>query len=128
MTVERLVARVLFWGGVLAIALMVVGLAGYAIRAGAHGGRLSVAGETTGRTGAAAGVFTSVSQVGAGLRRRPIDPLAVAAVGVLVLLATPVAAVIAAIPAFRLAGDRRYAVVATVLAAVLVIGLLVGGG
>jgi uncharacterized membrane protein len=72
-------------------------------------------------------VFTSVGQVIAGLRHRPIDPLAVATVGLLALLATPVAAVVVAIPVFLRDGDRRYALISIFLAVALIGSLLLGG-
>jgi uncharacterized membrane protein len=129
MTVERVVSGVLFWGGVLGIALMLVGLLGVVARAGLHGTTWDP-GEVMDQRGAghAAHVFTSVAQVGEGLRRRPIDPLAIAAVGVLVLLATPIAATATAIPAFLLAGERSYAAIAALLVSALAASLLVGGG
>ena len=129
MTVERIVSRILFWGGVLGTALMVAGLAGYAGRAGAHGEMLNLARVVENRAaGRAADVFTSVHQVFQGLRQRPVDPLAIAALGILVLLSTPAAGIVAAIPAFIVAADRRYAAIAATLAAVLVASLLAGGG
>ena len=58
---------------------------------------------------------------------KPVDPLAVAAVGLLALLATPVAAVVVAFPLFLSEGDRRYAVISAILAAALIGSLLIGG-
>jgi uncharacterized membrane protein len=129
MTVERTVARILFWGGVLGTALMVAGVAGYAVRAGLRGETLNPARVMENRAaGHAADVFTSVPQVVRGLRHRPVDPLAIAALGILLLLSTPAAAIAAAIPAFILADDGRYAAIAATLAATLVASLLAGGG
>ena len=68
-----------------------------------------------------------MGQVVAGLRHRPVDPLALATVGLLALLATPVAAVVAAIPIFLWDGDRRYALISTFLAVALIGSLLLGG-
>jgi uncharacterized membrane protein len=129
MRVERMVSRILLWGGLLGIALMLLGLVGYAVRVGARDEALNpVRLTTTARASGAAHVFTSVGEVVAGLRRWPPDPLAIAAVGVLILLATPVMAIAAAIPTFLLEGDRRYAVISIILASVLVVSLLMGGG
>lgn len=129
MNAERMVSRILFWGGVLGTALMLAGLVSYGVRAGVHGEALNVPRVMENRAaGHAADVFTSVPQVFRGLRHRPVDPLAVAAVGILTLLATPATAVMAAIPAFVIAGDGRYARIATVLAAVLIVSLFAGGG
>jgi uncharacterized membrane protein len=128
-TVERTVARTLFWGGLLGTALMVTGVSGYAVRAGAGGEMLNPARVMENRAaGHAPDVFTSVPQVIRGLRHRPVDPLAIAALGILLLLATPAAAIVAAIPAFIGADDGRYAAIAATLAAVLVASLLAGGG
>jgi uncharacterized membrane protein len=128
MTVERMVSRILLWGGVVGTALMVAGLVGYAVRAGIHGETLNVTRVIENRAaGHAADVFVSVSQVFRGLRHRPVDPLAIAALGILALLATPVTAIVAAVPTFLMAGDRRYATIAAVLAAVLIVSLFAGG-
>lgn len=129
MTVERTVARILFWGGILGTALMVTGVAGYSVRAGLRGETLNPARVMENRAaGHAADVFTSVPQVVRGLRQRPVDPLAVAALGILFLLSTPAVAIAAAIPAFILTDERRYAAIAATLAAVLLASLLAGGG
>jgi len=62
-----------------------------------------------------------------GLRRWPVDPLAVAAVGLLALACTPVAAVVVSIGVFLSEGDRRYALISALLAAALIGSLLMGG-
>ena len=61
----------------------------------------------------------SIRQVVDGLARHPIDPLAVSALGLLVLMVTPAVAVLAALPAFWWTGDRRYALIALVVLALL---------
>jgi uncharacterized membrane protein len=48
-------------------------------------------------------------------------------VGLLALLVTPVAAVIAAVLVFLWDGDRRYALISTFLAIALIGSLLLGG-
>jgi uncharacterized membrane protein len=126
--VERVVSRILWWGGVASIALMLVGLAGYALRVGIGSESFDVARTVRSQAGRPPDVFTSLPQVLDGLRRRPIDPLAIAAVGLLALLTTPVAAVVVAMPLFFREGDRRYALIAAFLAAVLIGSLLFGGG
>jgi uncharacterized membrane protein len=128
MTVERVVSRILWWGGVASLALMLIGLAGHAVPVGVSSGGFEIP-RAADRSGAATTphVFASVGQVIAGLRHRPIDPLAVATVGLLALLATPVAAVVVAIPVFLRDGDRRYALISTVLAVGLIGSLLLGG-
>ena len=123
--VERVLSRVLFLGGVLSIALMLFGLLGFAVRS--HD-TLEITGMTRHReAGRAVGVFTSISAVRRALDRRPVDPLAVAAVGILLLLVTPIVAVMVAVPAFIAAGDGRYALIAGLLAALLVGSLVFGG-
>jgi uncharacterized membrane protein len=128
MTVERVVSRILWWGGVASLALMLIGLAGHAVQVGVGSGGFAIP-RAADRPDVATPphVFTSVSQVVAGLRHRPVDPLAVATVGLLALLVTPVAAVVAAIPVFLRDGDRRYALIATFLTVALIGSLLLGG-
>jgi uncharacterized membrane protein len=129
MAVERLIARVLLWGGVVAVALMCVGLIGYAARAGTGADALNTARVMDNREGGrAAHMFTSPSQIVRGLRQRPIDLLAVTMLGVLTMLATPLVAVAGAIPAFLAAGDTQYATIATLLTAALIASLWFGGG
>lgn len=125
--VERIVSRVLWWGGVASVTLMLIGLVGYVVRVGigSEGFDVPRAIEPW-EVGRPPNVFTSLPQVLDGLRRRPIDPLAVAAVGLLALLATPVAAVVVAVPVFLAGGDRRYALIAALLAVALVGSLLIG--
>jgi uncharacterized membrane protein len=126
--VERVVSRILWWGGVVSISLMLFGLAGYALRVGIGSASFDLARTVENRqAGRPPEVFTSLPQVLDGFRHRPIDPLAIAAVGMLTLLATPVAAVIVAIPLFLGEGDRRYGLIATLLAVALIGSLLIGG-
>jgi hypothetical protein len=126
---ERVAARVLFWGAVLGIAVMVAGLGGAALATGAaleraprerHAGGLV-------RPPAAAPV-TSLPHVLRSAAHRPTDPAAIATLGVLTLLVTPIAAVAATIPAFLIDGDRRYAAIATLLLLVLSASLWLGHG
>ena len=126
--VERLVSRILWWGGVASIALMLIGLAGYAARVDIRGDGFQIPRRVErGQADPPPNVFTSVRQVIDGLRHRPIDALAITAVGLLALLGTPVVAVVAAIPAFLAQGDRRYALISTFLALALIGSLLLGG-
>jgi uncharacterized membrane protein len=124
-SVEYLVARTLLAGGLLGIALILAGGALYAV----HGGFHHHAVHLTRPPGAPpAGVFTSVRQVLDGLRRQPMDPLAVTALGLVGLMATPIVAVALAIPAFLRVDDRRYAAIAAIVLAMLVVSLAVAGG
>jgi len=127
--VEGLVARVLLWGGLLSVGLMLLGLVLHAGQGGFHGHALDL-----GRTAQAEGhahpseVFVSLAEVFGGLGARPVDPLAVIALGVVLLLLTPVLGVALAIPGFVAARDLRYAAIATIVLTMLVMGALLTGG
>jgi uncharacterized membrane protein len=127
--VERTIAHVLFWGGLVSIGLVVIGLVLYA----AHGSfadhtidlrQLSV----SGRDAHPPGVFVSVAEVVHGLRTRPVDPLAVIALGIVLLLMTPVAGVTLAIPSFLAADDHRYATIAVIVFLMLAVSVILAGG
>jgi len=123
--VEHLVARVLLVGGLLGLALIALGLGLYA----AHGGFQShvLALHPPGAGATPPGVFRSIRQIVVGLRQRPIDPLAVGALGLVVLMSTPGVAVTLAIPGFLLAGDGRFALIATLVLTMLLVSLLLAG-
>jgi uncharacterized membrane protein len=126
--VERIVSRLLWWGGVASVTLMLIGLVGYGARVGIGSEGFDVPRAIESReAGRPPTVFTSLPQVLDGLHRWPMDPLAVAAMGLLTLLATPVAAVVVAVPVFLADGDRRYALIAALLAVALIGSLLIGG-
>lgn len=120
---ERLVARVLLVGGLFAIALIVLGLGLYAGQGGFRHHVLRVDRAVPGEPG----VFVSVRQVINGIRRHPVDPLAVSALGLVLLMATPGLAVAVAIPAFVTARDFRYAGIASLVLAMLLVSLLLAG-
>lgn len=120
---ERLVARVLLVGGLLGITLIVIGLGFYASQGGFHAHVLRVDRLVPG----APGVFVSVRQVVDGMRRHPVDPLAASALGLVLLMATPGLAVAVAIPAFVAARDYRYAGIAALVLAMLLVSLLLAG-
>jgi uncharacterized membrane protein len=122
--VEHLVARVLLVGGLVGLGLIAVGLGLYAAHGGFHHHVLQLSrppGE------APPGVFTSMRQIVRGLRQRPIDPLAVSALGLVLLMITPGVAVTLAIPAFLSARDFRYAIIASLVLAMLLVSLLLAG-
>jgi uncharacterized membrane protein len=106
--VEGLVARVLLWGGLLSLALH---------RA-----------VTPKRDARQPEVFVSLTEVFGGLATRPVDPLAVIALGLVLLLVTPVLGVALAIPGFLAVSDRRYAAIAAIVLTMLVLGTLLAGG
>jgi uncharacterized membrane protein len=125
--VERVVARVLSWGGVMGVALMLGGLIVYAAQGQPHA-RDALRVAQNQHTGLAVHVFTSLADVRRALDHRPPDALGISALGLLCLLATPVTGVAAAIVAFWSEGDRRYAAVASVVLAMLLISLACAGG
>lgn len=122
-TAESLAARILFFGGVTAIALMVLGITGFVWT---HGTSAAAAGGA--RTPAAHVIYTSLAEVVRALGHWPVEPLAIVAAGIVVLLATPIASVIAVFSVFAGSGDRRYAAIAAVLIVALLISLLVVSG
>jgi uncharacterized membrane protein len=124
-SVEHLVARTLMAGGLIGIALILLGGGLYATHGGFHHHVLHLS-RLAG--GSPPGVFRSVRQVIGGLRRQPMDPLAVTALGLVALMATPILAVALAIPAFLRAGDRRYAAIAAFVLTLLVVSLTLAGG
>jgi uncharacterized membrane protein len=113
MSAAVLTARVLFWGGVVSIALMTVGVLGFAL----HGGLAPDA-----------AVFTSVSQVVRAVSQWPVDPLGVAGLGILLLMITPALGVVTAFVAFLAAGDFRYAGISGLLLIGLLISLVFAAG
>jgi uncharacterized membrane protein len=127
--VEWVIAQILLWGGILGGLLVVLGLILLAGRGGFVRPVLEVQRSIRpGRADHPAEVFVSVPEVLRGLRARPVDPLAVIALGLVLLLITPVASVAAAIPAFFGEGDRQYAAVAGIVLSMLLISLLLAGG
>ncbi len=125
--VERVVARALLWGGLLSVSLMIGGLAVYA----AHGqpeARDVVRVLHNRQAGRAVDVFTSLSDVRRALGRRPPDALAIATLGLVCLLATPVAGVALASVSFWRQGDRQYAVIAAAVLTLLLASLTLAGG
>ena len=128
-TIEPLIARVLFWGGLIGVVVMLAGLLLWAHQGGLQGQALEVRRVARpGRSGHPADVFVSLSEVVGSLTTRPPDPLAVVALGVVLLLITPVVGVAVAIPAFLRVGDRRYAAVAGIVLSMLLANLLFAGG
>jgi uncharacterized membrane protein len=125
--VERIVARTLTWGGLLSVSLILGGLVTYALHEAPAGARLDPSVRDQPGRGPAE-VFTSLADIRRALARRPPDALAIAALGLACLLATPVTAVGLAIPAFWREGDRRYAAIAAVVLGMLLVSLALAGG
>jgi uncharacterized membrane protein len=107
---ERWTSRVLQIGGLLAVAVMTVGLIGAAL-GHVHGGE----------------TIRSLAQLRAALAQRPIDPRAISVIGFFLLCVTPFVAVITAGVAFHLEGDRRFTLISAIVATLLLIGLWFGG-
>jgi len=127
--VESLIARVLLWGGVLSGLLILFGLVLHLGQGGFHDHALALQRPT--RSGPAVrppGVFISLREVFGALSAHPLDPLADIALGIVLLLITPVLGVAAAVPAFLREGDRRYAVIALIVLSMLLASLLLAGG
>ena len=126
--VETLVAQLLFWGGTLSILIVLSGLLLYAARGGFTDRTIelqrvaSMPGEPHPRE-----VFVSLAEVVRGLQAHPMRPTAIIAVGLTLLLMTPVAGVVVAIAGFLADGDYRYAVIATIVFALLVLGTVLAG-
>jgi uncharacterized membrane protein len=125
--VERLVARVLMWGGLLSVSLVLGGLAVYALQGQPHV-RDVVRVVHSRQAGRALDVFTSLADVRRGLGQRPPDALAITALGLVCLLATPVAGVALAIRGFWHEGDRLYALIAAAVLAMLLVSVTLAGG
>ena len=127
--VERAVSRILLLGGSLAVGLMLVGLVALEVRATRTAHPLDVAHVVENReAGRSVDVFVSVPQVARALGRRPPEPVAVITAGIVVLLATPGAALLAALTAFARAGDRGYATICAALLAALACGFFLNIG
>jgi len=120
--VERALARVLLWGGLLGVSLMLLGLALYAGQGHSHEREVMRVVQKR-EAGRAADVFTSLAEVGRALRQRPPDALAIATLGLLCLLATPVAGVAVSAVWFWRERDRRYALISAVVLAMLLVSL-----
>jgi len=128
MRVEIIVSRVLFWGGLVSIVLMVLGVVGYAVRTTRDGDVLNFQRLVENREHArSTEVFVSLDAIARGLRQRPIDPVAVGALGVVLLLLTPALGVMVAIAGFWAAGERRYTVIAGIVLVELLVSFLLGG-
>lgn len=128
-TAEVLASRILFWGGVASILLMALGIVGFAARgglsdSGVPGATIGPLGRQVGHPAIPAGpVYTSVAEVARAWRQWPIDPLALVTTGTLLLLVTPLVGVVAVFFVFIVGGERRYAGIAAVLIAALLVSL-----
>ena len=123
-TAEILASRILFWGGVLSILFMTLGIVGFAVRGGLKPKFIAEARRAEARGDERApDVYTSVGEVVRTWRQWPVEPLAVVTTGILLLLATPFVGVVAVFVVFVVRGDRRYAGIAAVLIAALLVSV-----
>jgi len=126
--IQRVVGRVLLVGGVLSLLLIVLGLAIY-VAEGAPGALEIVTAVHQHGTASALDVYPTLGSVRRALAQHPPDGLAVTALGLVCLLATPVVGVALAIGAFWRHGDREYTVIAaTILTMLLVSFVLAAAG
>lgn len=127
--VEWLIAQVLLWGGVLSTLLVLFGLVLYVAQGGFQGQALELQRLThPGPAGRPPGVFVSLRDILGALSARPLDPVAMIALGLVLLLITPVLGVAVAVPGFLRDGDRRYAGIALIVLSMLLASLLLAGG
>ncbi|HEY2993928.1 MAG TPA: DUF1634 domain-containing protein, partial [Methylomirabilota bacterium] len=115
---ERIIARILTFGGLFSIALVLGGLVFYAAE-GHPQAREIVRVVHNREAGRAVDVFTSLGDVRRALAQRPPDPLAITALGLVCLLVTPVLGVAAAAVTFWRSGDRDYAAISGIVLAML---------
>lgn len=110
---ELIISNVLRGGVLASAAIIAVGVVVFYLRAA-----------TSGRTPSGKPFPTSLQAVGHGLAHG--DPLAIVALGLLVLLATPVARVAVSIIAFALEGDRLYVVITALVLLILIVSFALG--
>jgi uncharacterized membrane protein len=126
--VERWVACVLLAGGLLGVALMTVGVTGSALWTERGRPHLVTARRADRRAaGHAADTIVSLGQIARGLSHRPLDPLAISALGIVILFVTPLASVVTAGVAFALERDRRFVTISAIVVAMLGLSLWLGG-
>jgi uncharacterized membrane protein len=126
-SVERLVSRVLLYGGALSVALMLAGLIAYVVHGGFRLGSADLQRVLRRQQEAQPPtIFVSLREIARGVAKG--EPLAVIALGITMLVMTPVVGVAAAIPAFHRAGDPEYALIAAIVLAVLVLSFFLSGG
>ena len=126
---EIIASRILFWGGVLSILLMALGIIGALRTHGApgtvvarpEGGATAPLGRPTGVSALPPTVYSTVGEVARAWRHWPVEPTAVVTAGILLLLATPVVSTLAVLVVFLVRGERRYAGIAAMLVAALLV-------
>jgi uncharacterized membrane protein len=117
--VEQVVGNLLRIGVLVAAAVAVAGGVAVLVQ---HGMRQADYGTFTGE----AAEFTSIGGIVRGVMA--LDSRAVVQLGLVLLIATPVARVVFSLVAFLLQRDRLYVVITSIVLAVLVFSLVFGGG
>lgn len=117
--VEQVVGNLLRIGVLVAAAVAVAGGGAVLVQ---HGARVANYGTFTGETAE----FTSIGGIVRGVRA--LDSRAVVQLGLVLLIATPIARVVFSLVAFLLQRDRLYVVITGIVLAVLVFSLVFGGG
>lgn len=118
--IQKTVGRVLLGGGLLSLVLMVSGALVY-VAQGAPDAAAIVGAVHAGQRGVALDVYPTLGALGRALVRHPPDGLALTALGLVCLLATPVVGVALAIAAFWRHGDREYTVIAAAILTMLLV-------
>lgn len=127
--VERVISRVLFLGGVVSVGIALLGLVLHfvvqAIAARPHEVERLAWRQATGHS---PHVFVSVPEIWRALTASPPEPLALTAIGLLLLLVTPIVGVGVAVVGFRRERDRDYTVIAAIVLGMLLVSFLIAGG
>jgi uncharacterized membrane protein len=117
--VEQVVGNLLRIGVLVAAAVAVAGGVAVLVQ---HGARVASYGTFTGETAE----FTSIGGIVRGVLA--LDSRAVVQLGLVLLIATPIARVVFSLVAFLLQRDGLYVVITGIVLAVLVFSLVFGGG
>jgi len=126
--IERAIAGLLFVGGTLSLTLVLLGLGIYAGTEGLQG-PIDIEPLVNPHGGTfPPHIFMSVSQVFRSLLPFSADPLALVALGLVVLLSTPVLGVALATLVFFRQRDRKYSLIATIVLAMLLLSFFLAGG
>jgi uncharacterized membrane protein len=125
-SVEYVVSVVLFWGGMISVVLVVAGMALH-LRSDMVTADAATLSEirSSQATELAAGAFMSVREIGHSLITRPMDALALVALGLTVLLLTPVVGVAVALLAFVNTREYLYVVISSLVLTILVASFFV---
>jgi uncharacterized membrane protein len=126
--VEHAIGQLLLVGGVASVTLVLLGLGIYA---GTEGLRAPIDIEPLVNPDGGTlppHIFVSVSQIFRSLLPFLADPLALVALGLVVLLSTPVLVVALATLVFFRQRDRKYSLIATIVLAMLLLSFFLAGG